>query len=181
MAQKERIIYNNYDLADYYDEVKADLEQHYVDEGDGRAATDEEIWDEIYFLNSITWEEEKLIMESFFQKRTFVLRGTSGLWIGNRDAGAIIRNFGELPKAWKDCDYLKIYDVDGHFLIQSSHHDGTNHYELRELNQRGLDYLERHENYMADRELHEKLWKPQYSRLPRYAQKIFGCPCRETA
>lgn len=174
----ERIIFSNYNLEDDYEEAK----QFLMDKSeDGKEPSEDDIWEEIDLQSQSWWECEKMQLESFFHDRVFVPRGTCGRWDGNYDAGAIIRGFQSLYPAWKDCDYIKLYDVDGHFMVQATHHDGTNHYELRELNQKGLGFLERNERKMDDRKLHEALWKSTYSRLPNYAHLVFGNPKRQCA
>lgn len=172
MGGKERIIYSNY--LDNYEETK-----NYLKEENGTEPSEQEIWDEINWNDSIMWEYAEDDMVGFFETRIFVLRGTNGRWDGKHDAGAIIRNFEDLRPAWRDCDYLKLYDLDGHFMIKSDHHDGSNQYEIRELNKQGLRFLARHEDDMSARALHEKLWNPRYSKLPNYANTVWGCPKKQ--
>lgn len=58
-------------------------------------------------------------------------------------------------KAMTDCDYFRIYDENGHMYLTCSHHDGTNHFEIKIVTEKG------------------------YTVLPRFAEKIYGCKARE--
>lgn len=105
--------------------------------------------------------------------------GTSGLWTGKVTVADIIESYDDLRKAWSDCDYRNIYEADGHLYIQASHHDGNNHYELRELTKRGIGYLERWENgpeteKRSYKYVMGKLAEPPYSRNANYVEWMEG-------
>lgn len=168
---KERILFDNYD--GYYDLAKESLT-----EDDEREITDEVIWEYANLLSETEWEDFKINFESFMNGDTFILQGAIGRWDGIHRGGFTFNSFNELSKAWEDCAYIKVYDENGHLYIDCSHHDGTNHYEIKQLNDKGEDYLNNH-YYDDEREVHDKLMKAPYSVLPRFAEKVWGCPRQE--
>ena len=177
---KARTIYDNYDLCEMYpdDELKATaIELGWIDE-------DEEITDEMmmqwrYQEAETDWECEKERLTEFFDGKTVGFFGEVGLWDGVYKAGSTGEFWDLFNKAIKDCDYIRIYDENGHFYLTASHHDGTVHFEVKEITDKGTDYLERWEDNWDDKrtkqQVHTKLFD-RYSRLPRFAEKVFGCP-----
>ena len=106
----------------------------------------------------------------------FLLCGTSGRWDGTYSGGCYVKNFDDLYKFWKDCDYIKVWDENGHLYFMASHHDGTNYAELKELTDKGHEYMNNH-IWESDREVHEKLFNSNfYTKLPHYAHKVWGVP-----
>ena len=176
--RKERIIYDNYSLEKMLDDVKDEL----VKKGFYLSSEDvpENIaWEEVHVIDSLNWEEEISRLKDFMEGKVFVVKGRIETWKGSYDGGAIIQSFDELRPAWNDCSFIKIYDIDGHFHIQASHHDGTNYFEMKKLSKKGSDFLKR--NQWEDRKyLCEKLWRTGYSVLPNFAHICYGCPKRET-
>ena len=177
---KERTIYSNYSLWDTYpdEDIKEQLMENGVDEED---ITDNMIWEERYFLDSIDWEDEKERLENFFLNNgnKWMLFGSVGRWNGVFRAGTLFDTFDDFfYKATKDCDYIHFYDENGHLYLTCSHHDGTCHYEIKEVTDEGIDYLERWEEDWNDKRteeyVHTQIFN-RYSRLPRFAEKVYGC------
>lgn len=176
---KKRIIYNNYDL---WEDLKDYAIENLTDYGMNESEiTEDDIWDEIYSINENDWDFEKENLEKFFNDgSTWILQGYTGKWNGRYTCGTIFDNFFNIYyKAVKDCDYISIYDENGHFYIKCSHHDGTNLYEIRKLTQKGIEYLDRWEwNYNDNRteeHVHNMIIK-KYSVLPHFAHNVYGCP-----
>lgn len=139
----ERIIYNSYDVDD----------------------TDE-------LLSMLEWDETAADLSDFLRGSLWLFTGTIQRWNGQAAGGFIFESMDELYRAWMDCDYFKIYDVYGHLYIDCSHHDGTNHFEIKRITERGEKYIDNHPN-MTDRELHGKLWNNSaYTHLPHYINHI---------
>ena len=155
------------------------INEVYADESE---IPDSAIYDEIYDMLKMYWDDEKSMMEDFFDGKTLLVCGTCGTWRGNLAAGKVIA-YDELWKCWKDCDYISIYDEGGHFYIKASHHDGTNHFEVKLLTEKGAEYYDRWENSYTDRrserEIHEALWNnAHYTHIPHYAREVYGCKTR---
>lgn len=177
---KERVIYDNYDLSEMFDEQKKFMEDDY-----GEEVSDDEVWEAIYDIDRMTFEEEFDALERFFfgtddDRPTFILFGNVGRWNGV-SSGFNVFNGEDFEKTYfdaiKDCDFVKIWDENGHLYIECSHHDGTNNYEIKQLTERGKAYLENWENSWNDKRsaayVLDKLVK-RYSVLPRYAEKKWG-------
>lgn len=178
---KQRLIYDNYPSNAKFEYAKGWLIEKHLDESpddkDWEHCT-QDVWDEVDFLDDIYWDDFKEEFENFMDGHVFVLQGEIGTWRGQMAGGFTFDSFSELSKAWEDCDYLKIYDENGHLYIECSHHDGTNFYEVRKLTEKGEEYLNNH-HYDDEREVHNRLMKNPYSILPNYAHEVWGCKKRE--
>lgn len=173
-----RTIYNSYDLWDSY---SVDAKEVCID--NDIKPTEQNVWDEIYFMDSCNWDDEREQLIDFFSGSTWILQGTTGLWTGRHKGGCIFTDFMDMYYiAAKDCGYVHIYDENGHFYIKCSHHDGTNLYEIKKLTDKGVCYLERWANKWIDKRkeeyIHDKIVS-KYSVLPNYAHKVYECKKRE--
>lgn len=174
----QRTIYDNYDLWD--DENVTYAKEDLEDEGNDNP-TEEDIWEKISDIDASNYDDEMERLGEFFDDgSTWILIGTSGRWDGTYDVGTIFTDFvSTFRKAIQDCDYIKLYDENGHFYLTCSHHDGTNHYEIKKLTEKGVKYLENWEEDWDDkrteRYIHDMIMK-KYSVLPHFAHKVYGCP-----
>ena len=173
---QRRTIYNNYNLWEDYEEDAREM----LEERGNSNLSENDIWDEINFIDEVNWENEKENLEDFFSEGTWILRGCVGRWDGNYQAGTIFTDFMEMfYKATRDCDYVHIYDENGHLYLRCSHHDGTNLYEIKKLTDKGIEYLENWEYNWDDkrneRYVHDQIMK-RYSVLPQFMHKVYGCP-----
>lgn len=172
----ERIIYDNYNLWESYEKAaKENLKNDFELE-----PSDSAIWDEIYELDAVEWENEKRELDGFFAKGTWIIQGMIETWRGCRKGSKIFHDFNSLfNEATKDCDYVKIWDENGHLYLKCSHHDGTHLFEIKRLNSKGVGYLEHWEQNWGDkrseREIHDKLMS-KYSVLPNFMATVYGCP-----
>lgn len=141
-----------------------------------------------YNGNYEDWMEEQedydLTMSAickFFDGKKVCFFGKVGLWHGVYN-GTDVGNFMDLfYKATENCGYVKIYDVNGHFHISCYHHDGSNHFEVKEVTDSGLDYLTRWEygfDNRQDYQVYTQIFK-RYSRIPNFSHKVCGCKARE--
>ena len=176
---RERIIYDNYYLYETYpdEEIIENLIENGIDKDD---ITDERIWDTRYFWDELDWDNAHYDLKDFFNNtnKKWIIMGTVGLWTGNHKAGIIFKDFDKMfYDATKDCDYIKFYDKNGHFYFECSHHDGTNYFEIKEITQKGVEYLERWEDNWDDKRseeyVHTQIFN-RYSRLPNFVNKVYG-------
>lgn len=179
--RQERIIYDSYYSEEKYEDAERSFREcnELPEEAE---VSEDDIWDEYNFLDDQNWEDEKVRLEELFDEcpEGFLIKGAVGRWDGPAEAGQIVHSVSEMSKAWTDCEYVKLYDVDSHFFIQASHHDGTNRFEMKQLTKRGAEYADNHRWDMDPSELHTKLWESStYTKLPNYAHRIYGCPKRE--
>lgn len=180
---RERIIYNNYDLwEDYADDARAFLAEEYPEED----ITDNSIWEEIYFQDNINWEDEHEQLKDFFTGNGhFMIRGYVGRWDGRHAAGYVFDDFDDMfYKAVKDCDYIKMWDENGHFYLKCSHHDGTNLFEIKRISSKGYDFIDNwNYNYgdtRTEEKIHTIVWNSNFlSSLPHFAHTVYGCKKRE--
>ena len=183
---KERIIYNNYELWETYPDdylIEIAHECEWID--DDYEPTQNDLWEWRYEQDSIDWHLEKERLDEFFKKINYIgFFGEVGRWDGIYKAGKIGTDFWELfDQAITDCDYIKIYDENGHMYLECTHHDGTCHFEIKEITDKGMEYLENWEYGSWDDKrtkqyVHTQIFN-RYSRLPRFAQKEYGCKARE--
>ena len=179
----KNIIFDNYDVSANYDYALENIIEN------GRYTTAEEvpeseIWGEVAFMEQINFEDEEAMMKDFFDGKMLLVCGSVGRWNGNFSAGKVIE-YSELWKCWADCDYISIYDENGHFFIKASHHDGTNVFEVKVLTEKGAELFERWDyswdiwENLSEREVHEKLWgNSKYTHIPHYAREVYGCKTR---
>jgi len=183
---KERVIYDNYDLWGSLSEAAREYLEEVNDHLDlQEEPADSEIWEEIYFLDRINWEEERERLEKYFTGTQYMIRGTVGRWNGTFPAGIVFTDFGKMfSDATTDCDYWKIWDENGHLFIKCSHHDGTNLFEIKRITAPGATLLEKWESDYYDprteEEIHATIWNNNfYSALPHFAHNVYGCNKRE--
>lgn len=179
---KERIIYDNYDLWETYpdaDLIEMARECEWIDEDE--EPTNETISEWRYFADENDWEAAKEDLSMFFADETVGFFGEVGLWDGTYKCGDIGEFWDLYYKATEDCRYIKIYDENGHLYLTCSHHDGTNHFEIKILNDDAEDYYDRWSYGNDNREEYEVITQiyKRYSKIPRYAQKMWGCKARE--
>jgi len=180
MSKKEVIIFSDYcDEAYPFEEAKECCKERHLEEypeDKDWEPSDDEVWNEIYSVTQISWEDIQYDLKEFFNDGSvYILTGTAGLWDGRKKGGAIIRSYKDLSRAWAGMDNVKFTDERGVFNIYGYHHDGTNHWQVRKLTERGLKYLKRHPEWDEDpEELHTKLWGKGYSVNLNYVKKVWG-------
>ena len=175
-----RTIYNNYALWETYPDEE--VKQYLIDDGyEEDEITDEKIWDWRYCQDVVDWDDAKLELSKFFihNGNKWMLFGEVGRWNGVFKCGTLFDTFYDFfYKAAKDCDYIHFYDENGHLYLTCSHHDGTCCYEIKEVTDKGIQYLENWGNNWNDKRteeyVHTKIFN-KYSRLPRFAEKVYGC------
>lgn len=175
---KERIIYDNYDVSTMYEDARTYLlEEHAAED-----ITDQMVWDEVAFQDSLNWEDEHARLREFFTGHGyFLLMGSVGRWDGQHEAGYVFDNFDDMfYEAVKDCDYWKLWDENGHFYFKCSHHDGTNFFEIKRINYKAVYFIENWENEKSEAEKHGIVWNSNFfSSLPHFAHEVYGCKKRE--
>ena len=175
---KTRVIYDNYELWETYPDEE--MVENLVRRGYLRdEIVDDDIWEERNSCDGNDWIKAKRKLKEFFLNgNKWMIFGEIARWNGVFKAGMLFETFDEFfYKATSDCHYWKFYDENGHLYLTCSHHDGTCHYEIKELTDKGVQYLENWEYGNDDREeeyVHTQIFN-KYSRLPRFAEKVYGC------
>lgn len=178
----ERIIYDNYDLYEKYPDdvlIENARELEWIDEDE--EPTDTQLWEWRYWVDETNWDAEKEMLEDFFNGKTVGFFGEVGLWHGTYKCGDIGEFWDLYYKAIEDCNYINIYDENGHMYLTCSHHDGTNHFEIKILNDDAEDYYDRWSYGTDNRKEYEVITQiyKRYSKIPRFAEKVYGCKARE--
>ena len=180
---KKHTIFDNYDVSAAYSYALENLIENEIYD-DIEEVPESAVWDEVYEMENINWDDARREMEQFFDGKMLLVGGSVGRWDGTYAAGKVIK-YEDLWKCWQDCDYISIYDQGGHFHIEASHHDGTNHFEVKILTEKGAELYDRWDydwtiwQNCSEREVHEKLWKnTKYSHIPHFARDVYGCKTR---
>lgn len=182
MVPKARTIYDNYDLWEQYpdEDIKETiLASDWVE--DESEITDEMIMNLRYDEDEVNWRCQKMELKKFFKGKTVGFFGEVGRWDGVYKAEKIGEFWDLFYKAIEDCAYIRIYDENGHMYLTCSHHDGTCHFEIKEITDKGAEYLDRWEygtDNRTEQYVHNQIFK-RYSKVPRIAQKVYGCRARE--
>ena len=170
-------IYSNYYGWISEDEIKQELIDCELVESEDEI-TDNMVWDEMYFLEEMYWNDVKYELEKFFANGSaWLLTGSIDRWDGRYRGGYIFHTFDEFCKCFRDCDYIEITDNKGHFEIKCSHHDGTNFYEVKRVSNFGYEWYNNHGCYIYDAEkVHTKMWDNNFmTALPHFARDVYGC------
>lgn len=153
------------------EEMKQEYEEIY-----GETPNEEELDRFIEDTNNMYLDDEYANV-SFYEKKygakTYVILAELGLWYGYAEGGKIIKG---LWNAISECfeDYNHIYEYRRRLCVDAIHHDGTNHFQIKELTPKGMEYVENHP-YMSDRELHQRLFKDShYSNEVKLFKTIYG-------
>ena len=128
-------------------------------------------------MNSENLYDEQANIE-FYEKshgqKHYIVLADIGLWNGRFDGGKVIQG---LWKAISECfeDYNEIYQEDMLLKVKAIHHDGTNHFQIRELTPRGLEYYYNNIDVKSDRHVHERLFnETHYSNHVKMFNELYG-------
>lgn len=133
---------------------------------------DDEVYN--YALDCIQMELSDLFeqiaeYEKYHGKKSYVVKARLGRWDGIKDGGRIIYGMKNVITACME-DITDVYRDGIKMKITSTHHDGVNNFEIKELTQRGDAWYDAHrtssdrfivESIFNDRRKsrHVKLWK----------------------
>lgn len=175
---KKNIIYSN-DPYDFNEEemreswlVSAEVNDWEIPE-DG--PSDDELWQEWHDLNERDWDDIKAEVKYHNERGSYLIIASLGLWNGRFDGGKIID--GYLTDAIKACfeDYNKVYWQDKNLKVEATHHDGTNHFIIKKLTDRGIEFYNNHYYDYDDRTMHQKLFKDaHYTHSVDFFARIYG-------
>lgn len=177
----ENIIFNNYYDGKREEYAREFLFETYGEENRWNSAEDvpeNQVWDEMNFNEEVEFDDAMSELKHFFEDKMLVVTGTLGTWRGTFDGGKVM-DISNISDCWSSCDYIKIYDEGGHLHIECSHHDGTNHFEVKVLTDKGVEYYNNHYYDRTDREMCTTLFgSSKYSHIPHFAREVYGCKTR---
>ena len=89
--------------------------------------------------------------------------------------GRFVNTLSELLNVFHHLDDIRIIDRNGHLIIEGSHHDGNDKYELKRLTRKGYELASNYD-FANDRQLHNIIIKSNlFSSLPKLAKQIGYC------
>ena len=177
MKNTEYVFYDDTDVTTQYNNMRDDLFDIYFHDYEWASKNDvpdDMIWKQIGIENDDDYHYMKIALQKVIDGNYFIVKGTCGRWNGRQECGKFIRSVIELFDGLRHLDYLKIYEKNGHFYIEGSHHDGSDCYELKQLTKKGVEYANKH--YFAhDKQLHSTIFNNNlFSALPRFYNKLYG-------
>ena len=118
-------------------------------EDDSIEEDSEEYWDAVNDMIDLEIEDFRTNAAFDFDLGECLVMATAGLWNGHSD-GAGIRTitFGQdiLNCLSKDCDQCRVVLNENGLVMYGYHHGGTNVYTFYKLNNKGVEYWEKHED-----------------------------------
>ena len=177
MKDKIITIYDNYYSEEKEESTREFLFNLYADEEGWKTADDipeNRVFDQMSHEDSTDWQDVERELSRLFNTHCYLLTGYCGTWRGNLDGGNFIHSINDFLRVIEHLDNIRISDKNGHLIIEGSHHDGSDRYELKRLTNKG--YLLAENNYFAkDRQLHSTIMNNNfYSALPRFAKTVYG-------
>ena len=165
---------NNYDK---FNEARDLLYERFADSNCWSSKEDipsSSVYEEIDEQNKTDWIYISHILEDMFKTNHYIITGTCGRWNGSCDCGTFISSINELTNFISHLDSVRLYEQDGHFYITGYHHDGQDHYEIKQLTKKGYAYAS-NRDFAHDKRLHNTITKYNlFSCLPRIYTKIYG-------
>ena len=167
---KTYTLFNNYCGEGYdFEETKKELE-----EINDCTFTDEQVWEMISDYEREDWDNAMWELNHAFGDSQVIAMGTCGTWRGNFEATKVFPNIKRAIDACiANCDYIKIeYTTRGHIKVTASHHDGTNHLDIKRVTDNGVRLYDNW-NFAYDTKLTEfdickKIWESShYSKLQK--------------
>lgn len=134
---------------------------------------------DIYINNCINEDISILMSEIRHYERThgekeYVVIADLGLWNGRHAGGRIIKGLSSAIRRTFE-DYNTVEIKGNRLIVSAAHHDGTNHFEIKELTPRGVTFKANSGKTLTDKELHHKLFTDShYSRDVTMFKEIYG-------
>ena len=175
---KKHIIYSS----DPYDFNEEEMRESWLESAEVNdweipedGPSDDDLWQEWYEQNEREWDYIKCEVKYHDERGSYLIIASLGLWNGRFDGGKIID--GYLSEAIGACfeDYNKVYWQNKNLKVKAIHHDGTNHFIIKKLTDRGIEFYNNHYYDYDDRTMHQKLFKDaHYSHSVDFFARIYG-------
>ena len=122
----------------------------------------DEYWEAVNEMSDVELEDFKSDAAFNFDLGYCLVKATAGLWNGNSDGvGIRVIESGEdiLNCLSRDCDDVKIVLNEDGLVMYGYHHDGTNVYKFYQLNDKGVEYWEKHEDDYNESKILQNLFR----------------------
>jgi len=177
MKHNEIIFYDDTDDCERFDSTREYLYETQREEQGWlclEEIPDRLVWEQINTDNEDDYYFFSQDLRKFMKDGHFLVVGVCGRWDGDFAGGDFVSDFDELISRLQHLDYIKFYEINGHFYIEGIHHDGRDRYEMKQLTNRGYEYAQQND-FAHDRKLHSNIMKCNiYSRLPHFAEKCYA-------
>jgi hypothetical protein len=182
MAREEKK-YHIYDS--YLFSIDEDEAREWLIECGDEDPSQQDVWVYMRDCLDLEWADEvEPHLKDCFATGKFLLVGSAGRWNGTFAGGKVLDGFDEVEQAWAHRDYMDIemYDLckGGHyeFHVLGKHHDGTDHWTIKELTDKGIQYYENwNYNYgdkRTEEQVHQILWNnSHYSHNVEFTRKYY--------
>lgn len=107
-------------------------------------------------------------------EKEYVVIADLGLWDGRQAGGRIIKGlYNAIRRAFEDYNTVEMRG--NRLTVSATHHDGTNHFEIKELTPRGVTFKAHSGKNLTDRQLHHKLFTDYHcSREVTLFKEVYG-------
>lgn len=148
--------YSNYNLEYYIYDARDDLFNGCADHYDWKSISevpDDMVWDKIYEWDEYDRDNFNIAFNHYLNKygeHGFIIVGTVGRWDGNYDGGKFFKDTTGYYRInpLQDCEYVRFYTDENDILsIDGSHHDGNDHFQIKELTKKGREL---YDNWCGD-------------------------------
>lgn len=110
-------------------------------------------------------------------RKSYIVKAKLGMWDGYHDGGKIIQGLNNVIDMINDNNASDIHIFfEGYTLrVDAYHHDGVNHFYIRELTPEGESFIENMDKHpMTDKELHNHLYNSKHrSRQVSWLKKYY--------
>ena len=133
-------LYNNYPDTAYFEQKRKELYNTYADIQGYDDESDipyQFVKEEIDYENEVQYNNFIYQMQGLLAKTAFTLYGTIQTLLGESTNYTFVDSFAQFELFIRNVKYLKIYIENDTLKIQCEHHQGTNHYSLRQLTPAG--------------------------------------------
>ena len=155
-----------------FDSERYEAARQFLLEASGEEPTNSEIFKELYVEDDINWDDFKSEYKEYFNTNYFVVKANLGRWNGRFNSGKILTSgWSDFVKIIGKYDNISIVDNNGHLEVVGRHHDGTDYFEIRELNRKGDEYANGYHYDKSEPEDAQAVWNNFHSRLPRLAAR----------
>lgn len=112
--------------------------------------------------------------ENTHDYKTYLIIADLGLWFGNRRGGKVVKGLWNAISSTFE-DYNTIYQEGRTLKVDAIHHDGTNHFEIYELTEKGEEWYNRNNDWRSREDVCETLYNnKKYRRNVQFFNNLYG-------
>ena len=124
------------------------------------------------YLDDVQTEIE--FHENAHGMKTYLIITNLGLWFGNRRGGKVVKGLWNAISSTLE-DYNTIYQEGRTLKVDAIHHDGTNHFEIYELTEKGEEWYNRNNDWRSREDICETLYNnKKYRRNVQFFNNLYG-------